>query len=44
MARALHDRLPKMFGKERPPPRTVVQVAALNHDDMLLKIDVIAAV
>ena len=34
----------EMFGTERPPPRTVVQVAALNHDDMLLEIDVIAAV
>ena len=34
----------KVFGKANPPPRTVVQVAALNHEDMLLEIDAIAAV
>jgi enamine deaminase RidA (YjgF/YER057c/UK114 family) len=34
----------EMFGKESPPPRTVVQVAALNHVNMKLEIDVIAAV
>jgi enamine deaminase RidA (YjgF/YER057c/UK114 family) len=34
----------EMFGRENPPPRTVVQVAALNHVHMKLEIDVIAAV
>jgi enamine deaminase RidA (YjgF/YER057c/UK114 family) len=34
----------EMFGTENPPPRTVVQVAALNHVNMKLEIDVIAAV
>lgn len=33
----------EMFGTENPPPRTVVQVT-LNHVDMKLEIDVIAAV
>ena len=41
---AVNEISAEMFGTERPPPRTVVQVAALNHDDMLLEIDVIAAV
>ena len=34
----------EMFGTQIPPPRTVVQVAALNHVNMKLEIDVIAAV
>jgi enamine deaminase RidA (YjgF/YER057c/UK114 family) len=34
----------EIFGRDTAPPRTVVQVAALNHDDMKLEIDVIAAV
>lgn len=34
----------ELFGKTNAPPRTVVQVAALNHVDMMLEIDVIAAV
>lgn len=34
----------EIFGRDNPPPRTVVQVAALNHLDMKLEIDVIAAV
>jgi enamine deaminase RidA (YjgF/YER057c/UK114 family) len=33
----------EVFGPNAPP-RTVVQVAALNHQDMLLEIDAIAAV
>jgi 2-iminobutanoate/2-iminopropanoate deaminase len=33
----------EMFGTERPPPRTVVQVT-LNHVDMKLEVDAIAAV
>lgn len=33
----------EMFGTRNPPPRTVVQVT-LNHADMKLEIDVIAAV
>jgi len=32
------------FGTQNPPPRTVVQVAALNHIDMKIEIDAIAAV
>jgi 2-iminobutanoate/2-iminopropanoate deaminase len=34
----------EMFGTRNPPPRTVVQVAALNHEAMKLEIDVIAAI
>lgn len=41
---AVNEVSAEMFGKQSPPPRTVVQVAALNHEDMLLEIDVIAAI
>jgi len=40
----LNEVTAEMFGTENPPPRTVVQVAALNHVNMKLEIDVIAAV
>lgn len=32
------------FGSDNPPPRSVVQVAALAHADMMIEIDGIAAV
>jgi len=41
---AVNEVSARMFGKDNPPPRTVVQVAALNHVNMKLEIDVIAAV
>jgi enamine deaminase RidA (YjgF/YER057c/UK114 family) len=32
------------FGKDNPPPRTLVGVSCLSHEDMLIEIDVTAAV
>jgi len=41
---AVNEVSAELFGRANPPPRTVVQVAALNHEHMRLEIDVIAAV
>ena len=41
---AVNEVSAEVFGKENPPPRTVVQVAALNHVNMKIEIDAIAAV
>ena len=32
------------FGRENPPPRTLIGVASLSHQDMLIEIDVTAVV
>lgn len=32
------------FGKDNPPPRTLIGVACLSHEDMLIEIDVTAVV
>jgi enamine deaminase RidA (YjgF/YER057c/UK114 family) len=32
------------FGKDNPPPRTLIGVASLSHQDMLIEIDVTAVV
>lgn len=34
----------RVFGKANPPPRTLIGVACLSHEDMLIEIDVTAAV
>ncbi len=34
----------KLFGHERMPPRTIVEIASLAHKDMLLEIDATAVV
>lgn len=33
----------QIFGKTNPPPRTLIGVACLSHQDMLIEIDVTAA-
>jgi enamine deaminase RidA (YjgF/YER057c/UK114 family) len=40
----LNDAVFETFGRENPPPRTLVEVSALSHEDMLIEIDAIAAV
>jgi len=39
----LNDAVFSYFGHENPPPRTLVEVSALSHADMLIEIDAIAA-
>ena len=34
----------ELFGRERMPPRTLIEVPSLAHKDMLLEIDVVAQV
>ena len=34
----------EIFGKQNPPPRTLIGVSCLSHQDMLIEIDVTAAV
>ena len=34
----------ELFGRERMPPRTLLGVPTLAHEDMLLEIDVVAQV
>jgi 2-iminobutanoate/2-iminopropanoate deaminase len=44
MQNALNDAIFDYFGRENPPPRTLIGVASLSHADMLIEIDVIAVV
>ncbi len=34
----------EVFGRERPPPRTLIGVTTLSHQDMLIEIDITAVV
>ena len=34
----------RLFGREMMPPRTIVQIPMLAHEDMLIEIDAIAVV
>jgi 2-iminobutanoate/2-iminopropanoate deaminase len=40
----LNDGIFEYFGRENPPPRTLIGVASLSHADMLIEIDVNAVV
>lgn len=40
----LNDAIFAWFGRENPPPRTLIGVATLSHQDMLIEIDVTAVV
>lgn len=44
MQNALNDAIFDYFGRENPPPRTLIGVASLSHADMLIEIDVNAVV
>ena len=41
---ALNEVTWELFGRERMPPRTLIEIPSLAHKDMLLEIDVIAQV
>ena len=34
----------EIFGKENPPPRTLIGVSCLSHEDMLVEIEATAVV
>jgi 2-iminobutanoate/2-iminopropanoate deaminase len=40
----LNEAIFEYFGRESPPPRTLIGVASLSHADMLIEIDVNAVV
>jgi 2-iminobutanoate/2-iminopropanoate deaminase len=40
----LNEAIFEYFGRESPPPRTLIGVASLSHGDMLIEIDVNAVV
>jgi len=44
MQNALNEAIFHYFGRENPPPRTLIGVASLSHADMLIEIDVNAVV
>ena len=44
MQNQLNEAIFHYFGRERPPPRTLIGVNTLSHEDMLIEIDVTAVV
>jgi len=40
----LNKAIYEYFGTENPPPRTLVSVPALSHEDMLIEVDATAAI
>ena len=34
----------RLFGREKMPPRTIVEITSLAHEDMLIEIDAVAVV
>jgi 2-aminomuconate deaminase len=44
MQNQLNAAIFEVFGRENPPPRTLIGVACLSHQDMLIEIDVTAVV
>ena len=40
----LNTKTHSIFGKENPPPRTLIGVSCLSHEDMLVEIDATACI